>query len=88
MRILMIWKRTDGAIGSLSSLLFCAVLPGGVSRGTCVEAMSAPAQLPSPSTAASAGWNAARSSTGLVTVPGLVRTRRAAKAMEAFNETV
>jgi hypothetical protein len=72
MQTLKIWKRTD-AMSRLSSLLFCVVLLGGIARGTFLEAMSAPAQSSAPSTATSAGWNSASSSSGEIAVLGTIR---------------
>jgi hypothetical protein len=81
MQILNIWTRTSVATGGLALLLFCGVLPGGIARGTCMEAMtgmegtSAPAQSSdaSPSAVSSAGWNSAGSFSGEITVLATIR---------------
>jgi hypothetical protein len=67
MQILKIWKRTTGATGRLSFLLFCGVLLGGIA------AMSAAAQSSDPSAVPSTGWNAVSSSLGEITVLGAIR---------------
>jgi hypothetical protein len=69
MRIAKIWKTTDGTVSTLSGLLLCLALQGGLARGASAQAENAAAQSSPPSGA----WHSTSFASREITVLGSIQ---------------